>query len=191
MARHLSSYSIETDQIVLLSFSDGTETRAKLDNICDLLSKDDQIKVQRGLDLRHKFMKRNLGSIAKYLVIAALVILICYDTARAAQMIIRHYSHPIVPVGPAKTFSPVPSKAVSSGNHTYSIVRTNQPATHSSISTDVAPPSPPKSLPINSPITLPVGGISGLDPAPIVTHTLTPVIKTVNELTSQVGLPGL
>jgi hypothetical protein len=58
--RKLLNYSIETDQLVWLEFSDGESLRVTFQQIPDLLSGPELHKVSRAIKLRQDFFRNNL-----------------------------------------------------------------------------------------------------------------------------------
>ena len=197
MARHLSNYSIETDQTVLLTFSDGSEARTNFDKLCDYLSMADQAKVKQGLSLRRKFIMRSLGSVAKYLVIALVVVLASYDTVRAAQIVIHDLSHQSAPAAPVVKPPAQRAPVLSSTQSPRSNAAPSTP-TAQSTTTQVTPAVAPtvSSTPGTSKVKQQATELEPIKtvttPVKSIVHdTLQPLVKTVNQLTSPLGLPDL
>jgi cytoskeletal protein RodZ len=186
LPKSLDSYSIESDTTVLLTFVDGTESRIKLDRLRDVLCKEDQQKIYSGMRLRQQYVRRNLGSIVKYLVVAAVILLAGYDSVRAAQIIIHHQEYRTT-MAPKTTAAPVASASQSS--HVTTSTPSQAPATtadttataHSNlVPSQPTTTSPPTVLqPVtNAPVVQPlVRGVS---------ETLLPVTKTVDHVLAPV-----
>lgn len=70
----LASFSIETDQEVLVKFDDGSCRRLKKSELRDQLHADDYARIRKAFRLRQSFWRRNLpGSLAVVLAGAASV----------------------------------------------------------------------------------------------------------------------
>lgn len=74
MPRALASFSIESEDQVLLVFSDGSERLASPKKLGGLLSSDDLAKVQRALALRKSFLDTHWPRAAGALVLGALLL---------------------------------------------------------------------------------------------------------------------
>jgi len=180
LAKTLDNYSIESDNTVYLSFSDGTETRTSFDKLCDLLGAEDQQKVQRGMNLRKNYFRRNLGSVAKYLAIASILLLAGYDSVRAAQIIMHNNVHHVVPAAPA----PQPTKTVTPTIATTPVTQPSPAAV-----TPVAASSATSSVaaPVTTKQTTPVEQLTA--PVQQVTQAVPPVVHGVTQVVQQVLTP--
>lgn len=108
----LSSYSIEADHRVLLSFFDGTNVRCRPDDLTQYLTGPDLEKVNQALKLRKDFIKRVLPPTAMVLLLGATIALGRYDYHRYQQAL--HKPAPSTSVAePQKSRTVTPSVVVS------------------------------------------------------------------------------
>ncbi len=92
----LNSYSIESDDAVLLKFSDGRSQRASVKELPKLLSKNDLKKIQSALKLRAHYIEKHLPHWLKIAVLLALLVPLGAETSRAAQVVrtyIKQHTH--------------------------------------------------------------------------------------------------
>lgn len=128
VSRKLLNYSIETDHLVLLHFSDGESQRVAFDQIADHLTGADLVKVNRAIKLRKDFFRHNNlpGSLAVAVAVGLAVVLVAdyhgvaglwkrsqpVDSAPAAASHAQAISTPEITVTPPPT--PTPSLTPSS-----------------------------------------------------------------------------
>jgi hypothetical protein len=88
MQQHLANFSVETDELVLLEFSDGQEQRVRVRQLDQVLTSADLKRVNAALKLRHEFLKTHLpkASLAVLLVGGLLALLLTNQRAVARLM---------------------------------------------------------------------------------------------------------
>jgi hypothetical protein len=79
MRKKLLNYSLETDQLVWLEFSDGRNLRVAFDQVGDHLTGPDLVKVQRAIKLRQDFFRQNLPGTMVLLAVVGLSVFIGMD----------------------------------------------------------------------------------------------------------------
>ena len=126
MGKSLASYSIETDSVVLLNYNDGSSKRVRLSRLPAGLTDEDKAKIRRAVQLRHDFIRRNLGSVSKLLAVALAVLIVGYGTAKAVQAVEHSRHHTSV-----STTQPAPNNnsGTSSQATAPAQTQTTQPAT--------------------------------------------------------------
>jgi hypothetical protein len=87
MANSLSDFSIESENIVILSFFDGSCRRVKHSDLPKHLNNEDLVKVENAIRMRKNFIEKVLPPGAAIILIAATAILSVYDFQRFAQII--------------------------------------------------------------------------------------------------------
>ena len=83
----LASYSIESDELVLLHFKDGSHRRVGQGELAELLLQDDLAQVRRGFQKRAAFVNASLPTWARTFVLAVGTIALAVSTVRATQVI--------------------------------------------------------------------------------------------------------
>jgi hypothetical protein len=83
----LASYSIESDELVLLYFKDGSHRRVGQAELAQLLLQDDLAQVQRGFQKRAAFVSASLPTWARSVVLAVGTIALAVSTVKATQVI--------------------------------------------------------------------------------------------------------
>ncbi|HSX02010.1 MAG TPA: hypothetical protein VLI05_01705 [Candidatus Saccharimonadia bacterium] len=88
MQQRLANFSVETDELVLLEFSDGQERRVRVRHLGQVLASADLKRVNAALKLRHDFLKTHLpkASLAVVLVGGLLALLLTNQRAVARLM---------------------------------------------------------------------------------------------------------
>lgn len=79
MTHALHDFRIENENLILLSFSNGTSARVCRDDLERYLSKPDLAKVNKAMSQRRKFMKRVLPPTAVFLLSASILALGAHD----------------------------------------------------------------------------------------------------------------
>lgn len=160
MRHKLLNYSIETDQLVLLEFSDGKTLRVGFDQVEDYLTGTDLIKVKKAIKIRQDFFKHNnLPGTLVVMAVLSLGVFVALDYDRVAEII--NGSRPVAspseePVAaaviltpsPTPTTTPAPSgvapAAASSGraNHAAVPAVPAQPASKTQTAVPAVPATP-------------------------------------------------
>lgn len=82
--KQLAKFSIESETAVRLQFTDGLAELVQIENLSQFLQGHDLIKVQRAVNLRRHFIKRNLPPWAMGLGALAALTLLVLSTSRVA-----------------------------------------------------------------------------------------------------------
>ena len=142
----LSTFSIETNDVVLLTFLGGRKVRASRKDLPRLLSGDDLTLVQDAYRRRHKFVTQSLPPWARVVIGAILVLSFGASGIKAYSVIIHTIHHPVSApvskpvvkqagdfanqVAPASTVAPtstIPASSSASATTLPTPVATTQP----------------------------------------------------------------
>ena len=120
MRHKLLNYSIETDQLVLLEFSDGQNLRVGFDQVEEYLTGTDLIKVKKAIKIRQDFFKHNnLPGTLVVMAVLSLGVFVALDYQRVAEII--NGTRPVVspseePVAAAIILTPSPTPTAASAS---------------------------------------------------------------------------
>lgn len=159
----LLNYSIETDHLILLHFSDGQSHRVSFDQISDHLVGPDLVKVKRAMKLRRDFFRHNNlpGALATLLAIGlAVVVAVDYRDVAAIWSHARPLSSP--PAGAANApliATPTPTEPASSPSVEDSSPASASPAAKPATAVPPVPAAPPASasglqVPLPTPVAV-------------------------------------
>lgn len=150
--RKLLNYSIETDQLILLHFSDGQSLRVPFQKISDHLTGHELSKVSRAIKLRRDFFRNNLPKTMVALAAAGLAVAVCIDYENVAAL-----------WSPSRSVAPPPARVSGAAQS----ISTPSPSATAVITTPGAA-AVPASAPASSP--------AAPAPAALAVPTATPVI---------------
>jgi hypothetical protein len=97
----LSNYSIESDEVVLLQFSDGQNHRAQVKELPKLLGKEDLRKIQSALKLRANYINKHLPNWLKVVILIVLVGPFSGEVTKAAR-VVEQYVHQHILLNPPR-----------------------------------------------------------------------------------------
>ena len=201
--KQLSSFSIETDQMVQLIFADGSQYRVKKHDLSSLLSARDFKKVMTGFKTRKKFFNETLPPWARVVTIAIIAITVGAGSMRAYSYVMQHVapkpvSHAPAPVADASNSSSNPKvlaattasagKPAATQDNNSSATRQDVPGP-SDIKAETSPPANRATAAVhastNSPVQLKVAVPA---PVPVVQSAVKQVSKTVKGMLGGLGL---
>lgn len=106
----LSSYSLETDQIVLLKFSDGSSLRVTHDQLDGLVAAEELRSIHRSIEKRANFIKDSLPIWARTIVMSIGVGLLGWGTVQAGHRVWQQLKPPpMQQAAPEKKIAPRPA----------------------------------------------------------------------------------
>ena len=182
MRHKLLNYSIETDQLVLLEFSDGQNLRVSFDQVEDYLTGSDLIKVKKAIKIRQEFFKHNnLPGTLVVMAVLSLGVFVALDYQRVAEIIngTRPVASPdIEPASAVQAIStPTPSTAVESA--------AAPAATNPGIASHAAVPAVPAQPASKTQTAVPAVPATPAAPALQAPGLLEPAIKTLDDTSSR------
>lgn len=133
----LASFSIETEQEVLVTFEDGSCRRLKKSELRDQLHADDYARIRKAFRLRQSFWRRNLpGSLAVAMAGAASVAALLVTTDRPLfHLVSPHHVRASTPTSEFTAARPIPTPT-----STPKPTATPEPSAHAK---PVSPPTHP------------------------------------------------
>ena len=193
--KQLSSFSIETDQMVNLIFADGTTYRVKKSDLASLLSTRDLKQVLAGFKTRSKFLNETLPPWARAITIAIIAISVGAGSMRAYSFWVAHSAAPHKQVASAPTPQTHTSSQVlaASTSHATSIPSSPAPTplpSSQAVSSSTTTAVIVKTSPDVKAVPLPNTTVSVAVPNPVSTvkRVTTVAVKTVAGTLHQLGL---
>jgi hypothetical protein len=184
--KDLASFSIETDDTVLLTYADGTTRRALKDDLPKLLDRRDLKRVKAAFRMRnnyHRALPFWLRTVAIGVVVIGVgiggmkaVSVVVYPATHTVRHLAINSTQPTGQVLSAGTNSSVPTPAPTSSTSAQSLPSATQLSANNLTAIPTATPTP---------IALPLG-LSVPNPAPLVPglihHVTAPVTHALNQL---------
>ncbi|HUC20315.1 MAG TPA: hypothetical protein VMR98_02355 [Candidatus Polarisedimenticolaceae bacterium] len=149
MSHQLHDFRIESDNLILLSFTNGTSARVSRSNLADYLSKPDLAQINKAMSERHKFIKRVLPPTAAVLLAAGVLVFGAQDVRQLTNRLQPAQlpaQQSLVEARSELSVQPESSASVGSGSQTAqlqpAVSKPNTPAVGTS-SAPVAPAASP------------------------------------------------
>lgn len=193
--KQLSSFSIETDQMVNLIFADGTSYRVKKQDLASLLATPDLKQVLAGFKTRRKFLNETLPPWARAIAIAIIAISVGAGSMRAygfwvAKTATPHKQVASAPEPKTDTSSQVLAASTSNTTSVTSTPPPTPPTASPTVSSPVSTAQVVKTQPGVKAVALPNTAVSVAVPNPVsaVQHVATKAVTTVAGTLHKLGL---